>query len=288
MFHNKFHPERPLNSYANILSPLKHTVQMLHTACSNAPTSFSKSTCFNPLPTTQLSRDRNGYFVSQTATWRGERLNACNAFGCLKWWKELSDPALLAAARDGNINQILPWASLESGEGGGGGRGVCWDRAPPRGSFTMGCMLDAIHCWAPIYATTTANILTMTWWGEHLSSPCYQWITAMENGKKSLIGSQCNRGTSLSVFITESSAQHGHCHEESGYHQRCVWIYETAASGAGWMGKIYPSVLWAPTGWPGIMQMPLPCKPLPPTGIASHTFQWENLTLMYRSPYAEQ
>lgn len=78
--------------------------------------------------------------------------------------------------------------------------------------------------------------------------------------KTAQVWSQCNQVVSLSVFIAKSSAQRRHRYEEGCNHQRCMWIHETAASGAGWMGKIHPSILWAPTWWPGKMQT-LPCQP---------------------------
>lgn len=135
---------------------------ILHAAMHPLP--FQKLLCFNPLPPRSSLEMEMGVLCPRQLL-GGERLDASHAFGWLRRLMGSWDPVLLATAGNGNINQILSWASLESGEGGGGGRGVCWDRAPPRGGFAMGSSVDTIHRWANKRATTTASVFSMTWWG---------------------------------------------------------------------------------------------------------------------------
>lgn len=52
-----------------------------------------------------------------------------------------------------------------------------------------------------------------------------------------------NGVASLSVRVAEPGAQRGHRHEEGCDNQRRVRVHETAAPGAGRMGKIHPGVL---------------------------------------------
>lgn len=215
------------------------------------PLPFKKLLCFNPLPSAQFFRDWNDILCPRQQL-EGERPATFHAFGWLKWLMGSRAPVLLAAARNWNINQIFcPEPAWRAGQEAEEGR-VCVEtehhlvEASP---WVRQCRHNSKHL---------SNLLSlMSVKSLHVINKLL--LSRMPNQHRS--GPNTMQSVSFSVFIAESGAQCGHCYEEGCNHQWCVRIHEAAAAVAGWMGKIHPGVLWAPTRRSGEMQMPLPCKP---------------------------